>query len=134
SKANAVTGVPTNALIAACFMAALFAALPFGKLVVVDIILYSAELLLEFIALMALRRNEPDLERPFRIRGGRAVLVLITILPMSFAVVVIWATLSDPEADIRHLVVVVAGLLSGVLLYLVRKNKAAALSEQGTNV
>ena len=134
SKANAKTGVPTNALVIACFMAALFAALPFGKLVVVDIILYSAELLLEFIALMVLRRSDPDLERPFKIRGGWPTMVLITILPMSFALVVIWATLSDPEADIRHLVVVVAGLLSGVLLYLVRKNKAAALSEQRTDV
>ncbi|CAN5436122.1 amino acid permease [soil metagenome] len=129
SKTNSKTGVPTNALVLACFMAALFAALPFGKLVVVDIILYSAELLLEFIALMALRRTQPELDRPFKIRGGWPVLIFITIAPMTFASVVIWATLADPETDIRHLVVVAAGLLSGVVLYFVRIKKTPAITE-----
>ena len=123
SRSNKNTGVPTHALVACCVVAAIFAALPFGKLVVMDIILYSAELLLEFVALIVLRRTMPNMERPFKIRGGIVVLVLIAISPMAFAATVIWATLSDPEVDTRHLWVVGAGLMSGVVLYYLRRGK-----------
>jgi amino acid transporter len=120
SKTN-VSGVPINALIICCAISAVFAALPFGKLVVMDILLYSAELFLEFIALIVLRKNEPDLPRPFKIRGGWIVLILITISPMLFAATVIYATLTDETTDLRHLGIVVLALLSGVVLYLFRK-------------
>lgn len=129
ARANEKTGVPTNALVACCILSAIFAALPFGKLVVIDILFYSAELLLEFIALIVLRRKEPDLPRPFRIRGGMFVLILITIAPMSFAATVIYATLSDAETDLRHLGVVAAGLLSGVILYFLRKKQIEGKGE-----
>jgi amino acid transporter len=121
AKTNSKTGVPTNALLVCCLISALFAALPFGKLVVIDILLYSAELALEFIALMVLRVTEPDLPRPFKIRGGWPVLILITLAPMSFAAAIIWATFSDPETDLRHVGVVLIGLLSGIILYFVRR-------------
>ena len=130
SKTNEKTAVPTTALVVCCFFAALFAALPFGKLVVIDILLYSAEIFLEFIALIVLRRTEPDLARPFRIRGGIVVLVIITILPMSFAATVIWATLTDAETDLRHLGVVAAALISGVILYFIRKRKVSATAAE----
>jgi amino acid transporter len=122
AKTNA-KGVPINALIVCCGVSALFAALPFGKLVVIDILLYSAELFLEFIALMFLRVYEPDLPRPFKIRGGWFVLILITILPMTFAGTVIYATLTDQATDLRHLGIVVLALISGVILYFLRRNK-----------
>ncbi len=122
SKTNA-DGVPTNALIICCLISAIFAALPFGKLVVIDILLYSAEVFLEFIALLALRKYEPDLPRPFKIRGGWTVLILITISPMLFALTVIYATLTDQTTDLRHLGIVGLALLSGVVLYFFRKKK-----------
>jgi amino acid transporter len=120
AKTNA-NGVPTNALIICCIISALFAALPFGKLVVIDILLYASEVFLEFIALLALRYKEPDLPRPFKIRGGWFVLILITISPMLFALTVIYATLTDENTDLRHLGIVVLALLSGVVLYFFRK-------------
>ncbi|MFN0139142.1 MAG: APC family permease [Pyrinomonadaceae bacterium] len=121
SRANPETGVPNSSLVICCLIAAIFAALPFGKLVVMDIILYSSEILLEFVALIVLRKRLPDAVRPFRIPGGMPVLVLITILPMLFAGAVVWATLGDPETDSRHLWVVVAGLASGVAIYYLRR-------------
>ncbi|MFN6962380.1 MAG: APC family permease [Pyrinomonadaceae bacterium] len=126
TRVNVTTGVPTTALLVCCGLSALFAALPFGKLVVIDVILYSAEVLLEFVALMVLRRKEPDLPRPFKIAGGWPVLVLITAAPTAFAAAVVWATLSDAETDPRHLWVLAAGLVSGVLLYFVRRGKAGS--------
>ncbi len=131
---NALTAVPTTALVVCCLLAALFAALPFGKLVVIDILFYSAELLLEFAALIVLRYSEPDLPRPFKIRGGMTALVAITVLPMSFAATVIWAILSDAETDLRHLGVVVAGLASGVILYFIRRGNAAKVSVYATQI
>jgi amino acid transporter len=121
AKTTEKTGVPGNAIIACCLLSALFAALPFGKLVVIDILFYSAELLLEFIALLVLRIYEPDLPRPFKIRGGWFILVLITIAPMSFAATVIYATLTAADVDLWQVGVVVVGLLSGVVLYFLRK-------------
>jgi len=123
TRTNAETGVPTRALVVCCVFSAVFAALPFGKLIVLDVILYSAEVLLEFVALMVLRRTEPDLERPFRIKGGMPVLILITLAPASFAGVVVWATLTDAEADFRHIYVLAAGLISGILIYMVRRRR-----------
>jgi amino acid transporter len=120
------TGVPTNSLLICCALAAVFAALPFGKLVVMDIILYSSEIALEFVALIVLRRTQPDAERPFKIPGGMPVIVLITIAPMFFAAAVVWATLTDPETDMRHLWVVAIGMLSGVLIYYLRRGNAEA--------
>ena len=54
---------------------------PFQSLVVVDVFIYSLALLLEFAALIALRRNQPDLYRPFKIPGGWPVIFVITLLP-----------------------------------------------------
>jgi amino acid transporter len=118
------TGVPTNALVLSCAVSAMFAALPFGKLVIIDILLYSAALSLEFFALIALRRRRPEMPRPFRIPGGVPVLVLLTLAPMSFVALVVAATFGDPEADIRQAVVVLLALISGIALYFLRRHKA----------
>ncbi len=121
ARTDPETGIPTNALLVCCIVAAAFAALPFGKLVIIDILFYSAELFLEFVALMVLRVREPDMVRPFRVRGGWPVLIVITVLPMSFAVAVIWGTLSDPDSDIRHLLIVAAVMVFGVFYYFLRR-------------
>jgi amino acid transporter len=124
AKENTETAVPTNALIACCAVAAVFAALPFGKLVVIDIVLYTSEILLEFIALIVLRRSAAEMERPFKIRGGTPFLIILTILPTTFALAVVYATMIDPDTDTRHLYIVAGGLASGVLLYFIRRNSA----------
>src|SRR5690349_17433083 len=54
------TGVPVGSLLACCSVAALFAALSFGKLILIDVLLYSAALSLEFAALIALRWKAPQ--------------------------------------------------------------------------
>ncbi len=44
--------------------------LSFERLISIDLVLYGAALLLEFVALVVLRLREPSLKRPFRIPGG----------------------------------------------------------------
>jgi len=64
--------------------------LGFERLVTIDILLYGTSLLLEFIALIALRIREPELPRAFRVPGGMfgAVMVGVTpVLLLGFSVV-----------------------------------------------
>ena len=48
----------------------------------IDILLYGASLLLEFVALAVLRFREPTLARPFRVPGGLFGAIAIGIPPM----------------------------------------------------
>jgi len=64
--------------------------LGFARLVTLDILLYGASLLLEFIALAVLRFREPELARPFRVPGGLFGAIAIGIPPtllLAFSVV-----------------------------------------------
>ncbi|MBV8821092.1 MAG: APC family permease [Acidobacteriaceae bacterium] len=56
--------------------------LGFDRLIAMDILIYALSLLLEFGALIALRMREPELERPFRIPGGIAVVAGIALGPL----------------------------------------------------
>lgn len=123
TKTSETTGVPINALLLSCGISLIFCALPFGKLVVIDILLYSAALVLEFIALLVLRKREPEMNRPFKIKGGWTVLILLTLAPTAFASIVLFATLSDPEIDYRQVLAVVLAMVSGVVLYFLRRGK-----------
>jgi len=118
------TAVPTVALLASCFVSALFATLSFGKLVILDIMLYAAALSLEFFALLALRRSRPEMSRPFRVPGGWPVLFLITIAPTCFAILVFIASFQDKSADPRQMLIVCVVILSGVVIYFTRRRKA----------
>jgi amino acid transporter len=55
--------------------------LGFARLVTIDILLYGASLVLEFVALAVLRFREPDLPRPFKVPGGLFGAIAIGIPP-----------------------------------------------------
>jgi amino acid transporter len=55
--------------------------LKFDRLIMLDILLYGASLVLEFLALIILRRREPELPRPFRVPGGFVGTVLVGVAP-----------------------------------------------------
>jgi amino acid transporter len=56
--------------------------LGFERLVTIDILLYGASLMLEFVALVALRIREPELPRAFRVPGGIVGAVAVGIAPL----------------------------------------------------
>ena len=56
--------------------------LNFEHLVTLDILLYGSSLILEFIALVALRVKEPTLRRPFRVPGGMLGAVMLGVCPL----------------------------------------------------
>ena len=56
-------GTPRNAVLVSAVFYSVFVLVPFGRLVVADVLLYSLALFLEFGALIQLRRTEPELAR-----------------------------------------------------------------------
>jgi amino acid transporter len=74
-------GTPRRAVLASAVGYSAFALLSFGGLLAADVLLYTAALVLEFAALIALRRREPDLVGPFRVPLPTRALVALAALP-----------------------------------------------------
>jgi amino acid transporter len=61
--------------------------LSFDKLIMLDILLYGASLVLEFLALIVLRIREPQLVRPFRVPGGLFGAIAVGIGPTALLLI-----------------------------------------------
>jgi amino acid transporter len=81
SKLQKKSRAPWVAIIALALGWGMCLGLGFARLVTLDILLYGASLLLEFIALAVLRVREPELTRPFRVPGGLFGAIAIGIPP-----------------------------------------------------
>jgi amino acid transporter len=81
-KLHKKSRAPWVAIVALAIGWALCLGLGFARLVTLDILLYGASLLLEFMALAVLRFREPKLNRPFRVPGGLFGAIAIGIPPL----------------------------------------------------
>jgi amino acid transporter len=72
--------------------------------------------MLESISLIILRKKEPNLPRPFKIRGGIPALVVIVSLPILLVGLLIAATIVDPEERATMLPTALV-IASGPLVY-----------------
>lgn len=88
-------GTPFRALLLCGGIYILLALLTFRKLVELNVILYGAALMLEIGSLLLLRKKEPGLERPFKIRGGWPVLWLILLSPAAVIATVTYTTIRE---------------------------------------
>ncbi len=96
-----------------------------GELVLLHVLLYGAALLLEFVALIALRRKKPELKRPFRIPGGWPALALVTLAPMALVAVVLATSLTGDEADPRQWPILGGMIVAGLAIYMARRSGVA---------
>lgn len=101
--------------------------LGFDRLIAIDILVYSLSLLLEFIALIALRIKEPVLKRPFRIAGGMATLVLLTLCPMFVLAVALAQNYGDRAGPLSTLTWGTLVILLGVLVYPLTRRKRVVI-------
>ena len=86
AKTSPRRGTPVRAIAAnACVYGAL-AFFEFRELVVVDTILFSAAYILIFATLVRMRALYPDVERPYRIPGGRVGVWLVATVPTLAAI------------------------------------------------
>jgi len=110
-------GTPRLAVLASAACYSVFVLLPFGELVVADVLLYAVALLLEFGALIALRRKEPELRGMFRIKTGVGGVTALAALPAVILLIVIWLAFKDGEIAMPALVGSAVGLGFGPVLY-----------------
>jgi amino acid transporter len=92
--------VPWASVLVCAVAWALALRLSFERLISIDLVLYGASLLLEFIALVALRLREPALPRPFRIPGGLGAAIAAGIGP---ALLIAFALYAARDERVGHL-------------------------------
>jgi amino acid transporter len=111
-------GTPRNAVLFAAVCYSLFMLIPFGNLVVADVLLYSLALLLELGALVQLRRREPSLRGPFRIPLGTRGVAVLAALPLAVLLLVSGLSVADGEYGLPALLGAAVAIALGPLAYL----------------
>jgi amino acid transporter len=123
------TGAPWVAITACAILWAVCYPLGFEKNLILDVLLTGLSILLEFWALVALRIREPELVRPFRVPGGTTGAVVIGLPPLALMVVAVVRNRSEFVGDTNGLVMGIAIIAAGVLLYflsrIMQRRKAA---------
>jgi amino acid transporter len=114
-------GTPRNAVLVAAVCYSVFVILPFGQLVVADVLLYTVAMLLEFAALIQLRQREPNLRGYFRVPVGTAGITVIAAFPALVLGVVLWLSVRDGELAMKSLVGAGVALALGPLFYKIAK-------------
>jgi amino acid transporter len=110
-KTSKRTNAPWVAIIVCATCWALCLGLGFKRLITLDIMLYGASLMLEFVTLVVLRVKEPGLKREFRVPGGMAGAITCGIFPLALL------TLATVEGG-HETVLGMNGLLFGALIIL----------------
>jgi amino acid transporter len=87
-------GVPWVSVLLCGVAWALALKLPFERLISIDLILYGSSLLLEFVALVALRLREPNLARPFK-AGSFPVACLLGVSPAALIAYALWVSRNE---------------------------------------
>jgi amino acid transporter len=128
SEVSPKTGVPMVAILIFCGITAVFAALPFGSLAVITCLLYTPALVLEFFALIILRKRRPNAARSFRIPGGWWGMTAVCVTFFAGAFLVVAATMREWREYPGQLLVVACVVSSGVALYLLRRRGAVSRS------
>ena len=110
-------GTPYVSLLLGASIYSLFTLLDFRKLVVIDVLIYSIALLLEYAALIRLRWKKPNLPRPFKIPGGWPGLILSTSLVTAFALACLFFIVIGPKESWKQTCTAAGMLFTGPLAY-----------------
>ncbi len=132
-KISARTKTPWVAILICATCWALCLGLGFKRLITLDIMLYGASLMLEFVTLVALRIREPELKRGFRVPGGMAGAVLAGVFPLALLSLAMVESNHETVLGMNGLLFGVLIIMAGFLIYFVtgklkiRKTKPAAM-------
>ncbi len=102
-------------VLASCW--ALCLGLGFKRLVTLDIMLYGAALMLEFVTLVALRIREPKLRRSFRVPGGMAGAVSCGLFPLALLILAMVESEQESILNMNGLFFGAIIILAGFGLY-----------------
>jgi amino acid transporter len=116
---------PARAVLVSAGCYSLFALLPFGQLVVADVLLYSFARALEYAALIRLRTAEPTLRGAFRVPVGiRGILVLVAI-PSVILVITVGLSFADGEYGLPAVLGALGAAALGPLAFRVGRRSSA---------
>jgi amino acid transporter len=126
-------GVPWLSVLLCSAAWALALRFTFERLISIDLVLYGAALLLEFVALVVLRLREPALPRPFRVPGGIAGTIACGIGPTLLIVYAIFAARDEQVAGIPALAFAALVAAIGPVLYFIaiRRKPTSATPDVG---
>jgi len=116
-KVSTKTQAPWVAIIFLASCWALCLGLGFRRLVTLDIMLYGASLMLEFVTLVALRIREPELKREFRVPGGLAGAITCGIFPLLLLSLAMVESESESVLGINGLAFGALIILAGFVIY-----------------
>jgi amino acid transporter len=116
-KTLAKTRAPWVAIVVLATCWGLCLGLGFERLVTLDIILYGASLMLEFVTLVVLRIREPELKREFRVPGGLAGAILAGVFPLLVLVLAVVHGGSERVLGMNGLVFGAVIIVTGFVVY-----------------
>jgi len=114
-------GVPWVSVVLCSVAWALALGMSFERLISIDLVLYGAALVLEFIALVVLRLKEPGLVRPFKVPGGLWGAVAVGVGPTLLIGWAMWAARNERLAGLPALGFAAIVAAGGPLVYLIAR-------------
>ncbi len=90
----------------------------FKRLVTLDIMLYGASLMLEFVTLVVLRIREPKLQRGFRVPGGMAGAITCGLFPLALLLLSMVESEQETVMGMNALLFGFLIILGGFVMYL----------------
>ncbi len=126
ARKDARTAVPWVSILVCAAAWSLSLGLGFERLVELDVVLAGLSIVLEFAALIVLRVREPAMPRPFRVPGGLAGVVLVS-LPPALLLAAAMARNASEQGLTRVLMIGLALVAAGPVVYMaMRANKHTA--------
>ena len=110
-------GSPWVAILACGLCWALALGFTFERLITIDLVLWGMSMILEFVALIVLRKREPALPRPFRIPGPDWLAVLLGLSPTALVLYALYASRTETVAGISAFAFSLATAALGIPLY-----------------
>ena len=126
------TKVPWVAIVVCAAGWALCLGLGLKRLVTLDIILYGASLMLEFVTLVVLRIREPNLHRGFRVPGGLPGAILAGVFPLMLLSLGLIQGGNESVLGMNGLVFGTVIIVTGFIVYLATPRLRHADSEAAT--